>query len=116
MPEITARQIEHLFQHYKDLEPGKWAKILRWDGPEEVHRPIAVGIARVRGCLLLPEGRVIAPHVIPCRRRPWPSKKRSCGGPCVPRAGDDTRASVIAPRCRLCSPSSSKSVVRVPLR
>src|ERR1700719_4218030 len=25
LPEITVKQIEHFFQHYKDLEPGKWA-------------------------------------------------------------------------------------------
>ena len=27
LPEITVRQIEHFFMHYKDLEPGKWVKI-----------------------------------------------------------------------------------------
>jgi inorganic pyrophosphatase len=26
LPEITVKQIEHFFEHYKDLEPGKWAK------------------------------------------------------------------------------------------
>ncbi|MDP3317697.1 MAG: inorganic diphosphatase, partial [Bosea sp. (in: a-proteobacteria)] len=30
MPEITIKQIEHFFEHYKDLEPGKWVKIVRW--------------------------------------------------------------------------------------
>ncbi len=30
LPEITRSQIEHFFQHYKDLEPGKWVKIVRW--------------------------------------------------------------------------------------
>jgi len=33
MPEITMKQIEHFFQHYKDLEPNKWVKIVRWGGP-----------------------------------------------------------------------------------
>ena len=27
LPEITLKQIEHFFAHYKDLEPGKWVKI-----------------------------------------------------------------------------------------
>ena len=27
---ITLRQIEHFFAHYKDLEPGKWVRILGW--------------------------------------------------------------------------------------
>ncbi|MDH4093530.1 MAG: inorganic diphosphatase [Betaproteobacteria bacterium] len=30
LPEITRSQIEHFFQHYKDLEPGKWVRIVRW--------------------------------------------------------------------------------------
>lgn len=30
LPEITRSQIEHFFRHYKDLEPGKWVKIVRW--------------------------------------------------------------------------------------
>jgi inorganic pyrophosphatase len=30
LPEITRSQIEHFFQHYKDLEPGKWVRIARW--------------------------------------------------------------------------------------
>ena len=37
LPEITLQQIEHFFEHYKDLEPGKWVKIFGWkdadDGP-----------------------------------------------------------------------------------
>ncbi len=27
LQEMTWRRIEHFFVHYKDLEPGKWAKI-----------------------------------------------------------------------------------------
>ncbi len=30
LPAITLEQIEHFFQHYKDLEPGKWVKIVKW--------------------------------------------------------------------------------------
>ena len=30
LPEITRLQIEHFFEHYKDLEPGKWVKIGGW--------------------------------------------------------------------------------------
>jgi inorganic pyrophosphatase len=49
LPEITVKQIEHFFQHYKDLEPGKWVKIIRWGGPEEAHRLIREGIRRAKG-------------------------------------------------------------------
>ena len=35
MPKITLDQIEHFFEHYKDLEPGKWVKIVRWGDADE---------------------------------------------------------------------------------
>ena len=48
LPSITVEQIEHFFAHYKDLEPGKWVKILRWGGAEDAHRLILEGIERFR--------------------------------------------------------------------
>ena len=48
LPEITIRQIEHFFQHYKDLEPGKWVRIVRWGGPEDAHELIRQGIERAK--------------------------------------------------------------------
>ncbi len=35
LPEITVAQIEHFFTHYKDLEPDKWVKIVRWGDVDE---------------------------------------------------------------------------------
>src|SRR5271154_5835470 len=32
LPDITLQQIQHFFEHYKDLEPKKWVKVLRWGG------------------------------------------------------------------------------------
>lgn len=46
LPEITIHQIQHFFEHYKDLEPGKWVKIKRWGDKADAHRLIAEGIAR----------------------------------------------------------------------
>ena len=46
LPEITLKQIEHFFEHYKDLEPGKWVKIIRWGDAEDAHRLIREGIER----------------------------------------------------------------------
>ena len=37
--------IAHFFEHYKDLEPGKWVKILGWDGPDAARKEIMDGIA-----------------------------------------------------------------------
>jgi inorganic pyrophosphatase len=48
LPQITLEQIEHFFAHYKDLEPGKWVKILRWGDAEEAKRLIREGIARAK--------------------------------------------------------------------
>ena len=46
LPEITLKQIEHFFAHYKDLEPGKWVKIVRWGDAEEARRLVNEGVAR----------------------------------------------------------------------
>jgi inorganic pyrophosphatase len=34
VPEYTKKEIEHFFEHYKDLEPGKWVKTEGWEGAE----------------------------------------------------------------------------------
>src|SRR6266702_3390300 len=39
LPPILTEQIAHFFQHYKDLEKGKWVTIVRWvetDGAEQL--------------------------------------------------------------------------------
>lgn len=46
MPEITLKQIEHFFEHYKDLEPGKWVKIGGWQGVDVAKTLIIEAIAR----------------------------------------------------------------------
>lgn len=46
LPEITLQQIEHFFTHYKDLEPNKWVKILRWGNAEEARSIVLESIAR----------------------------------------------------------------------
>ena len=34
LPQITLDQIQHFFERYKDLEPGKWVKVVRWGNAE----------------------------------------------------------------------------------
>ena len=46
MPEITLQQIEHFFEHYKDLEPGKWVKMGEWLNAEDARRLIVEAIER----------------------------------------------------------------------
>jgi inorganic pyrophosphatase len=48
LPDITLHQIQHFFEHYKDLEPNKWVKVLRWGGAEDAHRLIEQGIRRAK--------------------------------------------------------------------
>ncbi len=46
LPEITLKQIQHFFEHYKDLEPGKWVKVLGWGDAAEARELISAAIAR----------------------------------------------------------------------
>src|SRR5436190_18399939 len=48
LPQITLQQIQHFFEHYKDLEPNKWVKVIRWGGKEDAERLILEGIARAK--------------------------------------------------------------------
>ena len=43
--DLRLQQIQHFFEHYKDLEKGKWVKIEGWVGPEEAKQEILDGIA-----------------------------------------------------------------------
>ena len=48
LPEITVQQIQHFFEHYKDLEPGKWVKVVRWGDAADAHRLILEAMERAR--------------------------------------------------------------------
>jgi len=48
LPEITRQQIEHFFIHYKDLEPGKWVKLLGWGDLDEARALITAAIERAK--------------------------------------------------------------------
>ncbi|MEO8715629.1 MAG: inorganic diphosphatase, partial [Acetobacteraceae bacterium] len=46
LPEITLEQIQHFFEHYKDLESGKWVRVAGWGDAEEARRLIVEAIER----------------------------------------------------------------------
>jgi inorganic pyrophosphatase len=46
VPEITWRQIEHFFAHYKDLEGGKWVTFAGWGDATEAKRLVTQAIDR----------------------------------------------------------------------
>ncbi|UGQ47922.1 inorganic diphosphatase [Massilia endophytica] len=45
LQDLRLQQIQHFFEHYKDLEPGKWVKIDGWGGPDDAKEEILNGVA-----------------------------------------------------------------------
>jgi len=105
LPPILTEQVAHFFQHYKDLEKGKWVTIVRWVGPEEAAKLVHEGMARAgaRPKFSLGRGRnwrVSAGR----RRRPFPGSVHVRGFPklaiCDSMAACSSRACPIAIRRR----------------
>jgi len=46
VPDLELQRIQHFFEHYKDLEKGKWVKVQGWDGPEAALTEIKDSAAR----------------------------------------------------------------------
>lgn len=46
LPKLILDQIAHFFEHYKDLEPGKWVKVEGWGGVEEARKEIQESVER----------------------------------------------------------------------
>lgn len=46
LPEITLHQIQHFFEHYKDLESDKWVRLERWDSADVARSLISAAIER----------------------------------------------------------------------
>jgi inorganic pyrophosphatase len=47
LPPILCEQIAHFFQHYKDLEKGKWVTVVRWADAAEARKLIMQGRQRL---------------------------------------------------------------------
>jgi inorganic pyrophosphatase len=45
MNPLRLKTISHFFEHYKDLEEGKWVKVLGWEGVDSAHKEITDGMA-----------------------------------------------------------------------
>jgi inorganic pyrophosphatase len=46
MPAMLLAQIQHFFEHYKDLEPNKWVKVQGWLGREAAEEEILSSVQR----------------------------------------------------------------------
>ncbi|AAY80317.1 inorganic diphosphatase [Sulfolobus acidocaldarius] len=49
LPQATKNKIVHFFEHYKELEPGKYVKISGWGSATEAKNRIQLAIKRVSG-------------------------------------------------------------------
>jgi inorganic pyrophosphatase len=49
LPELLIKQIQHFFENYKDLEPGKWVKVEGWEGSEAARAAIVKSAAAYKG-------------------------------------------------------------------
>jgi inorganic pyrophosphatase len=47
VPQQTRDEIQHFFEHYKDLEPGKWVKLEAWGDAAEAEAIVEAGIAKL---------------------------------------------------------------------
>jgi inorganic pyrophosphatase len=48
LPHIMCEQIAHFFQHYKDLEKGKWVKLAKWLDAADSEKLVMEAIARAK--------------------------------------------------------------------
>ncbi len=48
VPEQTKNELKHFFEHYKDLEPGKWVKVGEWAGKNVAEKLIQEAIERFK--------------------------------------------------------------------
>jgi inorganic pyrophosphatase len=48
LPKVAQEQIQHFFEHYKDLESGKWVRMIGWGDADEAKQFIIEAIQRER--------------------------------------------------------------------
>jgi len=46
LPEGLVNKIKHFFEHYKDLEKGKWVKVKNFEGSQSAKKIISEAIER----------------------------------------------------------------------
>ena len=49
LPEYIENQIKHFFEHYKELEEGKFVKVKGWEGKQGAVKKITESIQRFKG-------------------------------------------------------------------
>ena len=54
LPQVMLDQISHFFEHYKDLEPGKWVKINGWRDADAAKKEILEAVERYQNAAVKP--------------------------------------------------------------
>lgn len=49
LPAEELQRVQHFFEHYKDLEKGKWVKVQGWSDLEAAKQEIKASVARYEG-------------------------------------------------------------------
>ncbi|OGV71465.1 MAG: inorganic pyrophosphatase [Methylophilales bacterium RIFCSPHIGHO2_02_FULL_57_10] len=55
IPDWRLAPISHFFEHYKDLDAGKWVRVDGWVGVEEAKQEILAGVKRYKKSKVKPE-------------------------------------------------------------
>ncbi|PAV25381.1 inorganic pyrophosphatase [Tamilnaduibacter salinus] len=45
IPQLLRDQIQHFFENYKTLEPGKWVKVQNWDNADAARKAVEESVA-----------------------------------------------------------------------
>lgn len=49
LPQLLVDQIKHFFEHYKDLEDGKWVKVTGWEDAQSAKEKISRHVSQYQG-------------------------------------------------------------------
>ena len=49
LPQLLRDQIQHFFENYKTLEPGKWVKVQGWANAAEAKKAIEASVKAYKG-------------------------------------------------------------------
>ena len=99
---LRLKTIAHFFEHYKDLEPGKWVKILGWEGPEAARKEIMDGIANYEQAAPLTGLPALRRAGTGCALPGAPGSSR-CPGPRAPGSAPPHRRTPDAPASGRCA-------------
>ena len=80
LPQVQKDQIAHFFQHYKDLEKGKWVAGLHWVGYEEALQLVREGIK----CGAKKTSAKARPAVVPAGASVKPEPRKATAKSAVP--------------------------------